>query len=371
MTALDSVSSSVLQLLHKDLLMVDPSGVLLFATGIFSEYKVGSFLSDVLPALSLLESRDNALALCGPVQVNHVGAMVYQVIPLTEPYNGGYCLLFQQVSDHNVLQKKSEHMQQLLFQSEKMAIIGQLTASVTHEINNPVGYVHSNLHTLSDYVDNLIKMVELLSAADTTETPEAIKHRFDFDYICEDIRNLLKESAFGLEQVISQIMSLKDLSHTDDGHFQLASIEAGILSSLNIVNNELKYKAVIHKDFAGLPMVECIPSQLNQVMLNLLVNAGHAIADHGEIHIRTGVQEREVWIEVKDNGSGISDEHLSRIFDPFFTTKAIGKGTGLGLALSLNTIERHHGRFEVTTKPGYGTSFKIWLPVQQPAAPSA
>lgn len=370
MTALDSVSSAVLQLLHKDLLVVDPSGVLLFATGIFSDYKTGSFLSDVMPGISLLENKASTLALCGPVQVSQVGPMVYQIVPLTEPQCRGYCLLFQQVSDHNVLQKKSEHMQQLLFQSEKMAVIGQLTTSVTHEINNPVGYVHSNLHTFSDYVDNLIKIIEVLSDPGTTEPSEAIKKRFDFDYICEDIRNLLKESAFGLEQVIAQIMSLKDLSHTDEGHFQVANIEAGILSSLTIVNNELKYKAVIHKDFAGLPMVECIPSQLNQVMLNLLVNAGHAISEKGEIHIRTGVQQDWVWIEVQDNGCGISDEHLSRIFDPFFTTKAIGKGTGLGLALSLNTIERHHGRFEVTTKAGKGTSFKIWLPVQQPVASS-
>lgn len=368
MTQMDLVFSSVLQRLHKDLLVVDQAGVLLCATGIFSDYTTGRFLSDLIPAISLPHSKEETLALSGPVQVIDVGQMLYQVIPLCEPEHSGYCLLFQPVSDHNVLQKKSEHMQQLLFQSEKMAVIGQLTTSVTHEINNPVGYVHSNLNTLSDYVNNLIHMIELLSEPGSTEPSEAIKHRFDFDYICEDVRNLLKESAFGLDQVISQIMSLKDLTHTDEGHFQLANIEAGILSSLTIVNNELKYKAVIHKDFAGLPMVECMPSQLNQVMLNLLVNAGHAISEHGEIHIRTGVQQDWVWIEVQDNGCGISDEHLSRIFEPFFTTKAIGKGTGLGLALSLNTIKRHHGRIEVTTTPGGGTSFKIWLPVKQPVA---
>ena len=368
MTEMDQVFSSVLQLVHKDLLLVDRSGVLRFASGIFSDYKAGSFLSDLIPSISLPDTEGKKQALCGPVHLSNVGPMFYQVISVTESQYSGYCLLFQPVSDHQQMQKKSEQMQQLLFQSEKMAVIGQLTTSVTHEINNPVGYVHSNLHTLSDYVDNLIKIIELLSQDHSSESAQVIRQRFDFDYICEDISNLLKESNFGLEQVISQIMSLKDLSHTDEGYFQLANIEAGILSSLNIVNNELKYKAVIHKDFAGLPMVECIPSLLNQVMLNLLVNAGHAIADHGEIHIRTGVQDNWVWIEVQDNGCGISDEHLSRIFDPFFTTKAIGKGTGLGLALSLNTIERHHGRIEVNTKPGYGTSFKIWLPVQQPAA---
>lgn len=368
MTAMDQVFSSVLQLLHKDMLLVDRSGVLSFASGIFSDYKTGSFLSDLIPAISLPVHADNTLALCGPVQLNHLGAMLYQVISVTESNYSGYCLLFQPVSDQQLIQKKSDQMQQLLFQSEKMAVIGQLTTSVTHEINNPVGYVHSNLHTLSEYVDHLIKIIELLSEELDSESALAIKQRFDFDFICEDVHNLLKESNFGLEQVISQIMSLKDLSHTDEGHFQLANIEAGILSSLTIVNNELKYKAVIHKEFAGLPLVECIPSQLNQVMLNLLVNAGHAISDHGEIHIRTGVLDNWVWIEVQDNGCGISDEHLSRIFDPFFTTKAIGKGTGLGLALSLNTIERHHGRIEVNTKPGYGTSFKIWLPVQQAAA---
>jgi two-component system NtrC family sensor kinase len=365
MTTMDQVFSSVLQLLHKDLLLVDSSGAIYAATGIFSEVKTGRFLSELMPGV-VSAAAEHSTAFCGPVQLDQIGPMFYQVIRLTDSDFSGYCLIFKAVTEPHLLQQKTEQMQQLLFQSEKMAVIGQLTTSVTHEINNPIGYVHSNLLTLSEYCESLMKLIEVQSELLPAESTAQLWQKFDFEYIREDISNLLNESNFGLEQVKSQIRSLKSLSHTDDGQFQLADLEAGILSSLTIVNNELKYKAVIHKEFAALPLVECIPSQLNQVMLNLLVNAGQAISGQGEIYIRTGVEGNGVWVEIQDNGCGISDEDLPRIFEPFFTTKEIGKGTGLGLALSLNTIKRHHGRIEVVTKPGEGSSFKVWLPVLQP-----
>jgi signal transduction histidine kinase len=136
-------------------------------------------------------------------------------------------------------------------------------------------------------------------------------------------------------------------------------------STLNVVWNELKYKTEVIKEYAGLPEIECIPSQINQVFMNLLMNAAQAIEQQGQIIIRTGQEREQVWVEVQDTGQGIKPEHLSRIFDPFFTTKPVGKGTGLGLSLSYGIINKHHGRIEVQSEEGRGTSFRIWLPTTQ------
>ena len=140
----------------------------------------------------------------------------------------------------------------------------------------------------------------------------------------------------------------------------------GLDSTLNVVWNELKYKAEVRKEYGSLPKVECLPSELNQVFMNLLVNAGHAIAKNGVITLRTGCEENGVWIEIADTGSGIDSEHLQRIFDPFFTTKPVGQGTGLGLSLSYGIVQKHHGSIEVASDPGQGTTFRIHLPIEQP-----
>ncbi|MBV8465337.1 MAG: PAS domain-containing sensor histidine kinase, partial [Burkholderiales bacterium] len=134
------------------------------------------------------------------------------------------------------------------------------------------------------------------------------------------------------------------------------------------VHNELKYKAEVIKEYGELPMVECILRQLNQVFMNMLVNAGHAIEGYGKIWIRTRVAETEVCVEIEDTGRGIQPDHLSRIFDPFFTTKDVGKGTGLGLSLSYGIVQKHGGHIEVASEPGRGTRFTIYLPVRQAAA---
>jgi hemerythrin-like metal-binding protein len=269
------------------------------------------------------------------------------------------------------LNQKLESAHTQLLQSEKMASIGQLAAGVAHEINNPVGFVNSNLGTLGRYMMN---MFEVIKAYETAEArvgggtcPEVaeMKKKVDFAYLMEDIPSLLKESQDGLARVKRIVQDLKDFSHVDESNWQMANLEQGMDSTLNVVNNEIKYKAQVVRQYAGLPDIECMPSQLNQVFMNLLVNAAQAIEKNGSITVRSGKEGEMVWMEVEDTGKGIPAEHLSRIFDPFFTTKPVGKGTGLGLSLSYGIVQKHHGRIEVHSEVGKGSRFRVWVPLQQ------
>jgi len=264
--------------------------------------------------------------------------------------------------------------QQQLLQSEKMASIGQLAAGVAHEINNPIGYVHSNLGTLQDYMRALLSLIEGYerltasqpgSAAERREL-EDLRERLDVDFIVRDLPSLLSESREGIERVKKIVQDLKDFSHAGQSdEWVWADLHSGLDSTLNIVWNELKYKAEVHKSYGKLPLIECLPSQLNQVFMNILVNAAQAIERQGTINVSTGVDGGEVWIAIADNGSGMPESVIQRIFDPFFTTKAVGQGTGLGLSLSYGIVKKHHGRIDVRSEPDLGTEFRIVLPIAQ------
>ena len=289
----------------------------------------------------------------------------------------------QRFEELRQMNQKLEEAHNQLLQSEKMASIGQLAAGVAHEINNPIGYVYSNLGTLEKYVQDTFGMIDLYEQAEGAIADEAVRTRLkaareklDIEFLKEDLRALMSESKDGITRVKQIVQNLKDFSHvdtSDEWHF--ADLRNGLDSTLSIVNNEIKYKANVVKEYGDIPEVECLPSQLNQVFMNLLVNAAHAIEERGTITIRTGTirtgqQGEEVWVEVADTGKGIAPEHLKKIFDPFFTTKPIGKGTGLGLSLSYGIIQKHHGRIEVQSEIGKGTTFRVWLPVKQPQAGS-
>jgi len=281
----------------------------------------------------------------------------------------------QQLQANNIelkqLNEKLESAHTQLLQSEKMASIGQLAAGVAHEINNPVGFVNSNLGTLGKYMTNLFEVIKSYEAAEARvgggTCPEVaeMKKKVDFGYLVEDIPSLLKESQDGLARVKRIVQDLKDFSHVDESTWQHANLEQGMDSTLNVVANEIKYKAKVVREYAGIPDVECMPSQINQVFMNMLVNAAQAIEKDGTITVRSGTSGDEVWMEVEDTGKGISPEHLNRIFDPFFTTKPVGKGTGLGLSLSYGIVQKHNGRIEVKSEVGKGSTFRVWLPVKQ------
>jgi len=267
------------------------------------------------------------------------------------------------------LDARLEQANRQLLQSEKLAAIGQLAAGVAHEINNPVGYVYSNLQTLENYLNDLFRLTDAIGTSGSLEDLRQIRDNIDYNYLREDLRDLLAESREGIERVKTIISAMKDFSHIEEEEFRLADLHRGIETTLNVVNNELKYKAEVVREFGDVPQVECILSQINQVVMNLLINAAHAIEEFGRITLRTRLADEQVILEVEDTGRGIEQEHLNRIFEPFFTTKGIGKGTGLGLSLSFNIIKKHNGEIEVHSQPGKGTLFRISLPVTQPSEP--
>ncbi|MTV40890.1 ATP-binding protein [Duganella radicis] len=273
--------------------------------------------------------------------------------------------------------------QQQLVQADKLASIGQLAAGVAHEINNPVGYIFSNFSTLQGYLDQLFAMLDAYQGAEAAladAAPAAAaalreqRQRIDLDFLRQDVPALMAESREGIVRVRHIVQDLKDFSRVDSNQeWVWANLHRGIDSTLNIVSNEVKYKADVVKDYGDIPDIQCLPLQINQVVMNLVVNAAHAIgAQRGRITVRTGSADPDqVWLEVADNGSGIAPEVLARIFDPFFTTKAVGQGTGLGLSLAYGIVRKHGGRIEVDTAPGAGSRFRVWLPVRQPGPGAA
>lgn len=274
------------------------------------------------------------------------------------------------------LNTKLSDAQNKLMQSEKLASIGQLAAGVAHEINNPIGFIFSNFGTLEQYLQDLFEMLDAYEESEpglqdptTRQRLQKLRKDLDIDYLKDDIPNLMRESRDGIQRVRKIVQDLKDFSRVDARQeWESVNLHHGIDSTLNIVNNEIKYKADVVKEYGDLPEVQCLPSEMNQVFMNLLVNAAHAItAERGTITIRTGTEDTNAWIEVADNGQGIAPENLQRIFDPFFTTKPVGKGTGLGLSLSYGIVQKHQGRMEVRSEVGQGTTFRVTLPLHHSA----
>ena len=268
--------------------------------------------------------------------------------------------------------RRLEDAQAQLLQSEKMAAIGQLAAGVAHEINNPVGYVYSNFSSLESYVGDLFRLIEAYQAAAAQQDAsfraalQQANQALDYDFLREDMADLVRESRQGLERVKQIVQDLRDFSHIDSGDWQLADLHKGLDSTLNVIWNEVKFKAEVVKQYGELALVECLGSQLNQVFMNLIINAAHAIDKQGTIWLETGARDDWVFVRVRDNGAGIAPQHLTRLFEPFFTTKPVGQGTGLGLSVSYSIVAKHHGRLEVESEEGQGAAFTVWLPLRQP-----
>ncbi|WP_293039182.1 histidine kinase [Paraburkholderia sp.] len=280
----------------------------------------------------------------------------------------------ERIAQQDLIEKLEQAHVQLL-QSEKLASIGQLAAGVAHEINNPIGFVDSNLHTLKTWMTQLLGYMNLQDSMLRTSCDlddEALarlhtaREQADLDYLLSDVDALIEESIEGTSRVRRIVQDLRDFSRVGSEEWSIVDIHNGLDATLNVVHNELKYKAKVVKDYGQLPPVECIPSQINQVVMNLLVNAAQAIAEHGTITITTRHQGEGVTIAVKDTGAGMTAEVRARIFDPFFTTKPVGKGTGLGLSVSYGIVEKHGGRITVESEPGKGSSFTVWIPVARP-----
>ena len=279
--------------------------------------------------------------------------------------------LEQEKDEQRRLLRALEETHVQLLQSEKLASIGQLAAGVAHEINNPVGFISANLNTLKTWVRSLLDVIAAHEAALPQLEPAqrdalaAMGRAADLDYVRDEIATLIDESIDGALRVRRIVQDLRDFSRPGSGEWCVADIHAGLESTLNVVHNELKYKADIVREYGDLPPVECLPSQLNQVFMNLLVNAAHAIPERGVITIHTSSDDEQVSIAISDTGTGMTPDIVRRIFDPFFTTKPVGQGTGLGLSVSHGIVERHRGTIDVTSEPGRGTTFRIRLPIRR------
>ena len=276
---------------------------------------------------------------------------------------------FTVVKREHMYEVKLDETTKRLVQSEKLASLGELAAGVAHEINNPVGYVSSNLTTLQKYLAVYEKVLDA-PEADSAEMA-ALKKKLNYAFIRDDLQNLVKETQEGVGRVKAIIQDLKDYARTNAAtHYVASDIQVGLKSTLNIARIQLKNRADVRLELGNLPLVECAPAQIDQVFLNLIVNAAQAMPEGkmGLIDIRTDCNDKLVWIEVKDNGPGIPPDVLKKIFDPFFTTKDPGTGTGLGLSVSQNIIQQHGGTLSVDSTVGVGTTFKITLPIKRPAA---
>ncbi|MBI5557761.1 MAG: response regulator [Deltaproteobacteria bacterium] len=283
--------------------------------------------------------------------------------------------LAQQVKDRTLQLEKAlrdlKASQEQLIHQEKLATIGHLAAGVAHEINNPTGYIGSNLGTLTKYLGRINEFISLLedySPALPPEKREELKQarkQAKIDFLLSDSRDILAECLEGVERIRKIVAGLKSFSRKDQNVSTLASINDCIENALTVAWNEVKYKATVEKEYGDLPQINCYPNQLSQVFMNLLVNAAHAITEQGTIRIRTWLENNRIVVAISDTGCGISAENQEKIFAPFFTTKKEGVGTGLGLSIVSEIVARHGGDISLRSEVGKGSTFTITIPVEQ------
>ncbi|MEJ2660051.1 MAG: ATP-binding protein [Desulfobacteraceae bacterium] len=266
---------------------------------------------------------------------------------------------------------------------ENLASVGRLAAGIAHEINNPTAFLSSNLKTAGDYLQEIGLLVagyrqiiaELRTSAGNIgicdrarSLLEAVKQtedRTNFDFIMADLTDIFSECRQGTDRIRKIVADLKDFARPGEPERQLTDINRGLEAAINLVSNELKDKVELIREYGDLPRINCCPRQINQVFMNLLVNAAQAIETHGIIRVRTCVRGKNVEVHISNTGQGIPEQNQSRIYDPFCTTKAVGEGTGLGLSMVYGIIKKHSGEIVVESKVGQGTCFILRLPINE------
>jgi len=258
--------------------------------------------------------------------------------------------------------RQMKQAQAHLVQSEKMASLGQLVAGIAHEINTPIGSINSNNDVL---IRSVSKMREFFNCP---ECPEEVRKNPDVVKLMRVLEEINQNNRIACDRIINIIRSLKNFARLDEAERRRVNIHEGLDSSLILVHHQLKNRIEIVKDYGSLPEIECFPNQLNQVFMNLLVNAAQAMPRRGSLTIKTLHVGSEVQVRISDTGVGIPRENLRKIFDPGFTTKGVGVGTGLGLSICYKIIQDHHGRIAVESEVGHGTTFTVTLPVSTSAS---
>src|SRR5262245_5744646 len=238
-----------------------------------------------------------------------------------------------------------------LLTSGRMAAVGELAAGIAHELNNPLAYVRANLSVLGDH----FRAIEKAVAGHPAAAPLAP--------VLVEAEEIVEESIEGMERAAAIVRDVREFSHAGSGERKFADLRDLVQQSVRVARLQLPAGAEVELALGELPAIECEPQRLKQLFLNLLVNAAQAVGERGHIQVRCAIRDGAVELAFRDDGCGIAPEHLDRIFDPFFTTKPVGVGTGLGLAIAFRIVEEHGGRLEVSSEPGIGTEFRVWLPV--------
>jgi len=270
----------------------------------------------------------------------------------------------------NRLKKSMEEKDRILAmveQKEKLANLGELVSGIAHEINNPLAFISSNLSNLNKFIQKILQLIEVYSQLDLPDSVKATieeqKQSMNYDYLQTRVQELVQRSLMGTDRMKKILMDLKNFSRMATPETSKANINEAIDLTVKLMSFQFKEKIQIITDYGNIPDIDCNIEKLNQVFMNLLINASHAVSEKGEIHIQTFEKDNQVIIQIKDNGSGIPEDVMHNIFNPFFTTKEKGVGTGMGLYICRNIINQHKGSIVVDSIVGQGTTFTITLPI--------
>lgn len=273
------------------------------------------------------------------------------------------------------MNKRLDEARLQLMQSEQMAALGRLAAGVAHEINNPLAYISSNVGTLRGYLESLFGLLGAYEsrhagAMGTSDQLEELQTRINPEFR-QDLQSMMAEVQGGVDRVKNIVRELRLFSHSGEGEWQQVDLHEALDSALKFAGPAMGDGIVVEKNYGVIEKVECIPAQINQVFLNLIVNAAQAMGDTGKLSIATVQQDQWVAVAITDVGAGIREENLTRVFEPFYTSKPPGQGTGLGLSLSYSIVRKHQGRIIVKSKPREGSTFTVSLPVSQSSGKAA
>jgi two-component system NtrC family sensor kinase len=351
--------------------MIGAIGVLLILTSIFATRVIVRPVYELIEAIQSME-KGGAPTELGVSTDTELGVLQESFNDMSRRIFKTQAELENKVKEVEAAYGELKDTQSRLVHTAKMASLGQLVAGIAHELNNPIGFIYSNMTHLRDYSDKLVAIIDQIEK--DPGRAEEIKKTSDFDYIVQDLPRLITSCEEGARRTRDIVIGLRNFSRLDEAKVKRVDLREGIENTLRLISGELKNRVRVHIEAAPLPEVLCYASQVNQVFMNILANAAQAIEGEGDIWINIGSIEKEgaaparAQISIKDSGKGMTADVIEKIFDPFFTTKSVGQGTGLGLSISYGIIKQHGGDIHVRSEPGKGTEFIITLPIDGPEA---